>query len=94
MGSTGLPPLDPFADLSPFMETAGSTEALSLTLLFPEELHYFRGNDENHSNDDHSEWESACNVSNNVGDKDDMHNKAFDVLHGLQNLKMELSKRY
>ena len=93
MGSTGLPPLDLFADLSPFMETAGSTEALSLTLLFPEELHNFRDNDENHSND-HSEWESACNVSNNVGDKDDMHNKAFDVFHGLQNLKMELSKRF
>ena len=87
MGSTGLPPLDPFADLSPLMEAAGSTEALSLTLLFPEELDYFRDNYENHSNDDHSEWESACNVSNNVGDKDDMHNNAFDVFDGF--IKLE-----
>ena len=44
LGSTGLPPLDSFADLCPLMEAAGPKEALSLTLLFPEELNCFRGN--------------------------------------------------
>ena len=36
LGSTGLPPLESFADLCPFMEAAGPKEALSLTSLFRE----------------------------------------------------------
>ena len=45
LGLTGLPPLDPFADLCPLIQTAGPTEAPSLTSLFQEELHCFQGND-------------------------------------------------
>ena len=88
LGSTGLPPLGPFADLCLLMDT----EALSLTSLFPEELYCFQGNDKNHSVEIHSEWESDGDVSNNEGIKDDVHNNEFDVFYGLQNLKMEFNK--
>lgn len=54
LGSTGLPPLESFNDLCPLMEVK---EALCLTLLFPEELDWsIGGNDENHNGKDHSEW--------------------------------------
>ena len=62
------------------MEAAGPTEALSLTSLFREELDCFRSNDKNHSDEDHSKWESDGDASSNDGDKDDMHNNAFDGL--------------
>lgn len=65
------------------MEAVGPTEALDLTSLFPEELDRFRGNGENHSDKDHSEWESNGEVSNNNGDKDNMYNNAFEVFDRL-----------
>ena len=52
LGSGGLPPLDPFADLCPLMEVTGPREELSLTSLFPEELNCFRGNDDIYNDDD------------------------------------------
>ena len=42
LGSSGLPSLDPFADICPLIESLQLRENLSLSTLFPEELNCFR----------------------------------------------------
>ena len=72
LGSTTLPPLDPFGDICPLMEVAPPMETLSLAALFPKELDSYRWREDDES-DDESEWEceddtTVCDHENTTGD--------------------------
>ena len=51
------PPLNPFADLCPLIKAFQSSETLSLTSLFPQELDLYRWRAADETDDESSEWE-------------------------------------
>ena len=56
LGSSGLPSLDPFADICLLIESLQLCENLSLSTLFPEELDCFREKIQESEDDSDSEW--------------------------------------
>ena len=64
LGSSGLPSLDAFADISPLIESLQLRENLSLSTPFPEKLDCFREKIQESEDDSDSEWEPD-------GDSDD-----------------------
>ena len=59
LGSSGLPSLDPFADICPLIESLQLRENLSLSILFPEEPACFREKIQESEVDSNSECDSA-----------------------------------
>ena len=57
LGSSGLPSLDPFADICPLTKSLQLRENLSLSTLFPEELDCFREKIQESEDESDSEWE-------------------------------------
>ena len=71
VGSSGLPSLDPFADICPLVEFLQLRENLSLSTLFQGELDCFREKIEESEDDSKSEWEPD-------GDPDDCSEPELD----------------
>ena len=61
LGSSGLPSLDPFADICPLIESLQLRENLSFLTLFLEELDCFHKKIQESEDDSHSEWEPEGN---------------------------------
>ena len=71
LGSSGLPSLNPFADICPLIESLQLRENLSLSTLFPKELNCFREKIQEGEDDCDSEWEPD-------GDSDDCSEPELD----------------
>ena len=81
LGSSGLPSLDPFADIYPLIESLQFLENLSLLTLFPEELDCFGEKIEESEDDSDSEWEpdgDSDDFSELESDDDGNTSDAFD----------------
>ena len=71
LGSSGLPSLDPFADICPLIESLQLRENLTLSTLFPKELNYFPEKIQEGEDDSDSEWKPD-------GDSDDCSEPEID----------------
>ena len=78
-GSSGLPSLDPFADICPLIGSFQLCESLSLSTLFPEELDCFREKIEESEDDSDSEWENEGDSDNCSEPESDDDGNAFDA---------------
>ena len=79
LGLSGLPSLDPFADICPPIESLWSRENLSLSTLFPEELDCFREKILESEDDSVSEWERDGNSDDCSEPESDDDENAFDA---------------
>ena len=79
LGSSGLPSLDPFADICPLIESLQLRENLSLSTLFPEELDCFREKIQESEDDSDSEWEPDGDSDDCSEPESDDDGNAFDA---------------
>ena len=77
--SSGLPSLDPFADIFSLNESLQLSENLSLSTLFPEELHCFREKIQESEDDSDSEWEPDGDYDDCSEPESDDDGNAFDT---------------
>ena len=79
LGSSGLPSLDPFADICPLIESLQLRENLSLSTLFPEELDCFREKIQESEDESDSEWEPDSDSDDCSEPESDDDGNAFDA---------------
>ena len=79
LGSSGLPSLDPFADICSLIESLQLRENLSLSTLFPEELDCFREKIQESEDDSDSEWEPDGDSDDCSEPESDDDGNAFDA---------------
>ena len=79
LGSSGLPSLDPFADICPLIQSLQLRENLSLLTLFPEELGCFREKIQEREDDSDSEWKPDNDSDNSSEPESDDDGNAFDA---------------
>ena len=78
--SSGLPSLDPFADIFSLIESLQLSENLSLSTLFREELNCFREKIQESKDDSDSEWEPDSDSDDCSEPESDDDGNAFDTL--------------
>ena len=78
LGSSGLPSLDPFADMCPLIEYLQLRENLSLLTLFPEELDCLREKIQESEDNSDSEWEPDGDSDDCSKPESDDDGNAFD----------------
>ena len=76
---SGLPSLDPFADICPLIESLHLRENLSLSTVFPEELDCFYKKIQESEDDSDSEWEPDGDSADCSEPESDDDGKAFDA---------------
>ena len=79
LGSSGLPSLDPFADICPLIEFLQLRENLCLSTLFPKERDCFREKIQDSEDDSDSEWEPDSDFDDCSEPESDDDGKAFDA---------------
>ena len=82
LGSSQLPPLDPFNDICPmFGSLTMPTETLSIASLFPQELDCYRYRPNDDVESDVSDWEEESTIEQSTADSEPVHQNVFDLFN-------------